>query len=999
LPNGPVKNHVFDVVFNALDGDLSGANKQLQYHNYYLGKDKKRWKGNVPLYEEIRYQNIYQGVDLVLKSGPQNLKYDLIISPGANPEQISWDYLGTNGLHLENGQLVIETSLGPLIEMAPIAWQMVNGIKENIEVSFVLEESTIGFLLGEYNRNLELIIDPNYIFSSYTGSTADNFGYTATFDESGNTYGGGIVFTGGYPTTIGAFDTTFNGGVIDVSITKFSANGTQNLYSTFLGGSQPDQPHSMVVDANSDLIILGITGSANFPVTPTAFDTTFNGGPNVNVSFMPFAQGVDLFIAKLSSNGASLLASTFVGGSGTDGANLAIVRNYGDQARGEVIASSAGEILFASSSNSTDFPSGTNSYQDSLQGGQDAVLGRFNSNLSILNWSTYLGGTNNDAGFSLKLNSTENTVYAAGGTLSNNFPVSTQAYKPVFGGQTDGWIASFNKSNGAYITSTFNGTSAYDQNFFVALDEDDDVYVYGQTKGTYPTTPGLWGIPGSAQFIHKFSPNLQLSKKSMVFGDGSTATIDISPTALMVDLCKSVYISGWGGNVNQEGNTNGLPYTNDAQDSTTDGSDFYFLVLDGSWAFPEYASFFGGPGAEHVDGGTSRFSPQGVIHQAVCAGCGGQSTFPAFPSNVWSTTNNSFNCNLAVLKVDFELQEAQVNVALRPDSICLNNKLTFRDSSRNVDVMYWDFGDGTSYVGRKPNKYFTNAGSYTITIIGVDTLCNTADTAVLALFVFESFAKAMFTAVYDTCDLPFNVVLNNQSSGSGVYWWNFGDGTTSTQISPAKTYGKAGLYTITLTAKDSVCDNWDTTSVQVFFHQSGGIVDFEMRYDECVDWTELKVLPSNANNYQVFLWDFGDGGTSSSKFPEHKYTQPGSYTIQLQAIDTICKLTYTVVKSLEVIEYNAIGEIFPNVFTPNNDGVNDTWQIVNELSTDQFVDFKVEVYNRWGSLILTNYDPAYQWNGNYLENDLVDGVYFWLVWYTDICGNKSERHGEVHIIR
>jgi hypothetical protein len=135
----------------------------------------------------------------------------------------------------------------------------------------------------------------------------------------------------------------------------------------------------------------------------------------------------------------------------------------------------------------------------------------------------------------------------------------------------------------------------------------------------------------------------------------------------------------------------------------TDGSDFYFMVLDGSWQFLEYATFFGGDGSnEHVDGGTSRFSPEGVIHQAVCAGCGGTSLFPAFPSNVVSTTNNSPNCNLACLRVDFDLRGAKVDIDLVPDSACLPHLLSFADSSSNIDVMTWDFGDGSTFTGRNP---------------------------------------------------------------------------------------------------------------------------------------------------------------------------------------------------------------------------------------------------------------------------------------------------------
>jgi gliding motility-associated-like protein len=355
---------------------------------------------------------------------------------------------------------------------------------------------------------------------------------------------------------------------------------------------------------------------------------------------------------------------------------------------------------------------------------------------------------------------------------------------------------------------------------------------------------------------------------------------------------------------------------------------------------------------------------------------------------------------LAVFKIDFDLQYADVNVTLIPDSICLNNQVAFVDSSRNIDVMTWDFGDGTTYVGRNPNKHYTDTGLYTITIIGVDTLCFSSDTATLTLHVFNSFAQAAFTADYDTCGLPFSVLLSNQSSGAISYLWNFGDGTTSTKATPSKTYGKAGTYTIYLAAKDSVCDNWDTTYTTVFFHNSGGFVDFTLAYDYCVDWQNVIVKPVNGNNYQIFSWDFGDGTVTTVKFPTHTYSQPGSYSIVLTAIDTICNLSTIASQTIDVLEYKPIAdEIFPNVFTPNGDGVNDTWQVLGELSSLQFEDFSLEVYNRWGTKVLTNYDATYRWQGNYLDTDLAEGVYFWLVRYTDICGNKNEKHGEVHLMR
>lgn len=1000
LPDGPVKNHAFDLLFQTAVKKIEG-NKDLQtYHNYYLGKDRSKWRSEVPLSSELEIIDLYPGIDLFLKASTVNLKYDLVINPGANPSQIEWKYAGVDALSLENGRLIIQTSVGRLVEEAPVAWQMIDGNYLPVDVAFKLNGRLISFELGEYDAAHKLIIDPNYIFSTYTGSTADNFGYTATFDLQGNTYAGGIVFNNGYPVDTGAFQTSFAGGVFDCSISKFNTNGTQLLYSTYLGGGQNEQPHSMVVDTSGHLIVLGVTGSPNFPVSATAFDTTFNGGPNVNVGWAPFSTGVDIFITKFSADGDSLIGSTYLGGTHTDGANNNLAYNYGDAARGEVIVDLNGDIYFASSSRSNDFPVSTNAYQANNAGLQDAVVGKMNGNLSQRIWATYLGGIAHDAGYSLKRNVAGNKLFVAGGTRSQNFPVDVGAYQSSIGGNTDGFITSFNPSNGSYINSTFNGTVKYDQNFFISLDLDDAVYVFGQTRGQYPVSPGVWYIPHSTQYIHKLNGNLTQSLRSTVFGSGDSLYVNISPTALMVDVCKSVYISGWGGNVNNEGSTVGMPITPNAFDTITDGSDFYFMVLDGSWKFIEYGSYFGGQGSnEHVDGGTSRFSPAGIIHQAVCAGCSGTSLFPAFPSNVWSTTNNSFNCNLACLRIDFDLDAAKVDIELVPDTACLPHKLTFIDKSTNVDVMHWDFGDGTTYTGRNPNKIYDTAGAYILEIIGIDTLCNTSDTQYVPLYLVNSIINADFKADWDTCAVPYTVQLTNLSVGK-VFQWDFGDGTTSTVKNPTKNYLQPGTYTIKLAVQDTFCGTWDTAYTNVVFNEGGGNVSFNVDYFPCVNWQQVACrITSGFGNYDVFKWEMGDGNSRFGYTVNYTYKQPGFYNIKLTATDTVCNNTFVDDFPVNVVQYEQLDDILPNVFTPNGDGANDNWKLLHTVKPSQFSSFRLEVYNRWGSMVFATDDPAFKWDGVFEGEDLAQTAYFWVVWYEDQCLNKAEGHGEVHIVR
>jgi gliding motility-associated-like protein len=1010
MPDQPIKHHGLEVLFNgASPAKFQPQGKQTAYHNYFLGKDASRWKGNVPLYETLLLQDVYPKIDLILKPGSGNLKYDVLVKPGGNPANIVWTYNGADYLKLKEGRLIIGTSLGEVVEEAPVAWQIINGQTVLVDVQFVLTENNVGYKLGKYNPQHELVIDPNYIFSSYTGSTADNFGYTATFDSQGHTYGGGIVFGAGYP-LVGAFQSTPGGGMFDTSISKFSPNGTALIFSTYLGGTGNEQPHSMIVDSLGNLIVLGVTGSANYPFTANAYDTTFNGGPSSTVGWAQFTNGVDIFVTKFSPAGNTLVGSTFLGGTSTDGNNQQLQVNYGDASRGEVMIDATGNIYYASVTGSTNFPTvGSGIPQATIGGAMDAVVGKFNPALTNLLWSTYLGGTAADAAYSLKLNPGFTQLFVAGGTKSDNFPVSANAYQTTRGGNTDGFIVSLNATTGALISGTYNGTAELDQNYFVDVDFDGDVYVFGQTKGDYPVTPGLWGITDGTQFIHKFSPNLQQSKRSITFGSGGQAIgsrkVNISPTALMVDGCKSVYISGWGGATNSpEGNTNGLPVTPNAFDTITDGSDLYFLVLDGSWQFIEYATFFGGqssggmPSQEHVDGGTSRFSPEGIIYQAVCAGCGSNSLFPAFPANVVSTTNNSANCNMACLRIDFELREAVVDIAVNPDSVCAPYTLAFTDNSKNVDVMTWNFGDGTTYFGRTPNKVFSTPGTYQLTIIGVDTLCNTSDTTQLTLFVFQSLAQAGFTADYDTCGFPFTVQFNNQSTNAKIFRWNFGDGTTSTLANPVKAFGSAGTYNVFLAVRDSFCNTWDTAYATVFFKEPGGPISFDLLYDACVNASTVRLVPF-ASGYHIYNWQLGNGSTSNQQVLEYSFANPGTYTITLTTIDTICNITTSVSQQVTIVAYGQIEELVPNVFTPNQDNVNDTWQILNTIDATTFTQFKVEVYNRWGQLVFETTDPKFTWLGDYTGNDLADGVYFWLAWYTDICGRESELKGAVHIMR
>ena len=306
-------------------------------------------------------------------------------------------------------------------------------------------------------------------------------------------------------------------------------------------------------------------------------------------------------------------------------------------------------------------------------GTTDALVCKLNPDLSGLLWSSYLGGEAADAAYSLQLDAS-NTLYVCGGTASSQFPTTTGTLTPTWQGNIDAFVARIAPDGSRLERATYLGTDSYDQAYFLQLDGADGVYVLGQSLGAYPVTTGRYSNPGSHQFIHKFSTDLATTDFSTVFGSGR-ASLDISPTAFLVDQCDRIFVSGYGGSRFISGSsTTGLPVTATAVQRTTDGSDFYLLQLAPGAAKLEYATFFGGYGLqEHVDGGTSRFDKRGIVYQAVCGGCGGGSNFPIpAGANTFSATNNSANCNNAAFKFDFQ----PTAISAGPDiSVCLSAPL------------------------------------------------------------------------------------------------------------------------------------------------------------------------------------------------------------------------------------------------------------------------------------------------------------------------------------
>lgn len=808
-----IGNFVYDMQLAGAKLETMQLRDSLDFSlNFILGQDQNQWAAAIKPVSQLIFPDVYPGIDLLFKHNGHLLKYEFIVRAGADPRVIKWDINGLIPERQKTGEIHYPTPFGEMIEENPFVYQLQNGSQKTIKAQFRLDKQQISFKLGAYDKTQTLVIDPALIFATFSGSTVDNWGFSATSDGAGNGYLGGIASGMGYPTSVGAFDDSYNLGQWDIAISKYSADGQLLLYSTYLGGGDVEYPMSMITDTLQQLVILGKSRSNNFPVSATAYDDQYNGA-------------FDIIVTKLNASGSALIGSTYIGGTANDGHNrlparsfyqgdsTALEYNYGDDSRGEVVLDASFNVYVASNTSSTNFPT-QSPLQSTNLGLQDAVLFKLNPNLSSLVYATYLGGADDDAAYGLVVVEPSRSVVVVGGTKSANFvniPVS--GYDQSYNGGTDGWILSVGASGNSISSRTFIGTSQSDQAFLVQLDNQNRVYVVGQSRGSFPILPAtIYNNAGSKHFIQRYNFNLTQLELSTVVGPVNGSSPSLSPTALLVDLCRRIYIAGWGGNTNAlNPNLGAWPVSPSAFQSTTDGADFYFMVLDSNASALLYASYFGGSVSEHVDGGTSRFNTQGVVYQAVCAGCGGNSNFPV-TAGAYSVTNNSNNCNAAIFKFDMEMfQPIASFVTQYPDTpVCQLVPVLFQSTGTANATYFWDFGlPGATSTLANPSYTYTTTGTFTVTLIVSN--CVGSDTIRRNVSVVAP-ATLDVSAVPDLCP---NDTISLQLSGANSYRWIAQAGLLDTVGNAPRFTGSSSTWVYLWAANSVGCEIYDSVFVRV----------------------------------------------------------------------------------------------------------------------------------------------------------------------------------------
>ena len=807
-PQGDVYNatwqgHCYFVSFGTSVSASVPSSPEITKYNYFQGNNPASWASDCHGFAEVVLPEVYPGIDLRLYSNAFFIKTDWIVHPGAAPEDIQLTYAGLNGITLENGRLALATSLGEVFEQKPITRVTISAsgtepeLNQPLKSRYTLVGEKVGYHVDNIPEDYSAItIDPELIFSTYSGSFADNFGYTATYDAEGNLYSGSSIFGDGYPTTLGAYQVDWAGGDgqgslagTDIAITKYKYDGTDRIYSTYIGGASDELPHSLICDENGELVLFGTTSSSNYPVSLDAYQPGFIGGgafapSGVGVDYL---NGSDIVVTRFSADGNSLIGSTFLGGDDNDGVNTAadLKFNYADEMRGEVLLDADGNVVVVSCTYSDDFPVTT--LNTVWGGGLEGTVTVLSPDLSTITWSTYLGGSGDDAVYSVAIG-TDGALTVCGGTTSSDLTFPGSPLESVApGGQSDGFLYRIDAAGSTIEAGTYFGSPSYDQLYFVELDENDVVHVFGQTQalGDYWISNAAYGQANSGMIVGKFANGLSSLDWTTVVGTGS-GKANLSPTAFLVDKCGLVYLSGWGGSTNVSSNPNGtdlvddMPITPDAYQSITDGSDFYLMVLQSDASEVVYATYFGGGvSAEHVDGGTSRFNPDGVVYQSVCAGCGSNDDFPFFPADGVSDINNSPNCNNGVFKFLFDVPPVQA-LFEAPTSGCVDAALTFTNLSSNASSYHWDFDDGQTSSATSPTHSFGAPGEYVVSLTASNDACGFDHTYQLTITISDLTEGAITTTA--------NPVYLNEGESSQLLAL---PGTYTYEWSPAGTLDNA----------------------------------------------------------------------------------------------------------------------------------------------------------------------------------------------------------------
>ncbi len=565
--------------------------------SYFSGVDPAGWRANVPAWRGVRYSELYPGVDLELSGEGGRLAQRLVVRPGADLGAVRLRVAGAESLVLEGRHLRLTTRLGdltlPLLAVddrrspgSPIVHatgERTFEVSAPFAPDFGLDEAgQPGSVAASAQMTGTYTLDYSTFLGGTTGVGAlTDEGHAIAVDSAGAVYVTGWTYCNDFFTT-GAYDFIYNGAQ-DVFVAKLSADGSALEYATYLGGGSNEEGRGIAVDSAGNAYVTG-WATVGFPTTGGAFNPDNNGG------------SVDAFVTKLNPTGSGLVYSTFLGGSGEDKGH-------------DIALDSAGHAYVTGEVNSSDFPTTTNAY-DTAFSNTDAFLVKVSDDGSSLDYATYLGGGETDAGYGVAVGASGD-AYVTGRTSSSDFPTTTLALDTAKNNGWDAFVTVLHPAGGGandLLYSTYLGGEGADEGAAVAVQPGGTytaAYVTGYTYSSdFPTTTvGFDGAHNGLEdgFVAKVNPagggGSDLIYATYLGGQSHDWATDIA-----VDAWGAAYVVGWTQSYY-------FPTTPDAYQSVRNGlasnEDAFVTKLSADGAALAYSTFLGTPDAALHDFGRS----------------------------------------------------------------------------------------------------------------------------------------------------------------------------------------------------------------------------------------------------------------------------------------------------------------------------------------------------------------------------------------------------------
>ncbi len=541
---------------------ISGEGLLSHRSNFFLGDDPSLWRTDVPEYSRLVYNGLYPEVDVIYQPGSSSIEYDIVVHPGGRIADFRIQYEGVSSLSIsEHGALLIETPWGTLTEEMPLVYQEVDDVLVRVEAGYAVDShGSVGFKVGSYDPEIDLIIDPTVelSFSSYLGGSATDYPYGAALSGQ-NAVITGYTNSADFPLESAIQDTIH--GETDVFITGFDPIQQEMMFSTYLGGTQADYGRGIASDEAGCIYIAGNTFSSNYP--------TVNPYQSQNIG------SCDVFVSKLSPTGNQLLYSTYIGGSAADFA-------------WDVAVDAESNAYISGYSSSSDYPL-VNPFQ-TQNDIQTIIVTKLNNTGNVLCYSTFLGcGQSGGNGWAIAVDS-QQRASVTGFTWEEDFPLQNPIQSSIQG-LCDAFLTTFTQEGNEVVFSSYLGGSSMDEGRGIAIGPDDCATITGSTGSSdFPTLnpfqPVMVGTKDA--FVTRVDPlTAEIIFSTFLGGAGG---IDEEACAVFVDETGSAFVTGRAGT--------GFPLLNPWQE-TYGGEYDAFVTRFTPWGDTIfYSTYLGGSGTD-----------------------------------------------------------------------------------------------------------------------------------------------------------------------------------------------------------------------------------------------------------------------------------------------------------------------------------------------------------------------------------------------------------------